>query len=666
LLLLLTASTTTHTALAYYLSLNHLEFKNASRFCRSHCNSELASIHSVEQHYAALAAIATSRYVSEDVWIGLSDIAQSDVWRWSDGSPSDFGLLTDSSNLVIRSQFPWRSGEPDIANSDDAVAIEASRALEWSDREQFANSHLLCASCDGRLSKFVAINGYRTQSEAELFCRAAFGTSLASIHSARDLSEAQSACRGVTDGRGCWLGLSDARLRRQYEWSDGTEWRFGRGLGASPWIDAQPGAVDDDKCVQMDPPLYLWNDDHCNATARTLCNAPSLVCDAPLWLDLSDDADTAATSTPSATFTTAPCALSLTAETSRLLMPFRRWRNGDEALVIDAMMAMTPRDVDGSAGLTLHLDAARCGSYYYVGIWPAHSFVFIGKFAEGAQWTLLETAEIWGDAAQSYFVAYALRVEQTHNRFDVFVNEVLLISVADNEFGGTAAMNALGDDDDGLSGFVGVRAVNVSVRVSSLFVSGSVEDDVDDDALWNSCRNISTTAPTASPTRAEVTSRTSAPTTSDGGDVSDADGDEGEAPRVTGAPTSPTSPTQSREVRSREPSMSPTVVQTTTTSTTTTSDGSDVDGDDGEVPVDEGQELGANLNSETMLWLIGIPAGAIMICLMLSCVVNLYFCKKELVETYDSDEEGDDSSEMDDTVGSDTEDLETDAYDYDI
>merc|ERR1719361_3003295 len=36
---------------------------------------------------------------------------------------------------------------------------------------------------------------------------------------------------------------------------------------------------------------------------------------------------------------------------------------------------------------------------------------------------------------------------------------------------------------------------------------------------------------------------------------------------------------------------------------------------------------------------IGIPAGAIMICLVASCVVNLYFCKKEFIEP--DDEEGD-------------------------
>ena len=40
-----------------------------------------------------------------------------------------------------------------------------------------------------------------------------------------------------------------------------------------------------------------------------------------------------------------------------------------------------------------------------------------------------------------------------------------------------------------------------------------------------------------------------------------------------------------------------------------------------------------------MVWLIGIPAGAIMICLVASCVVNLYFCKKEFIEP--DDEEGD-------------------------
>ena len=622
LLLLLTATSNVNPSLGYYLSLNHLEWRNASAFCRSHCKSELASIHSVSQHLAALAAIATSPYVSEDVWIGLNDIGASDEWRWSDGSASDFGLLADSNGLVLRSQFPWRSGEPDVADSDDAVAIE-TLTTQWSDREQFANSHVLCAACDGRpgLSKFVAINGYRTQREAELLCRSGLGTSLAAVHSARDFGEAQAACRGVTDGRGCWLGLSDARMRRQFWWSDGSEWRFGRSLGVWPWLDAQPGAVDEDACVQMDPPHYLWNDDHCNATARTLCNAPSLVCEghAPLWLDISGDASPAFAATP-------PCSLTLSAETSsaptRLVMAQRRWRNGQEALVMDMLFSAEARDADGSgsAGLTLHLDS-NCAAYYYVGIWPAHALVFIGRFA-AAHWTLLEMAPVDRDAA---FELYALRVEHQPrgNIFQVFVDEVLLISIADED--------AQFEFEAELSGFVGLRSVNASVRVLSLFVSGSVFDFPHEDALRQSCLNISTGEPTADPS---------------------------------GAPTmAPPTPTQARDAEereSREPSRAPTmgVASTASTSAAGVADG-DGDGDDSQAVV-----TGTSISSQTLLWLIGIPAGAIMICLVLSCVVNLYFCKSEFVEPeYSDDDEGDDSCQLEDGIDSDTQELDTEDYD---
>jgi len=224
------------------------------------------------------------------------------------------------------------------------------------------------------------------------------------------------------------------------------------------------------------------------------------------------------------------------------------------------------------------------------------------------------------------------------------------------------------DDDDGRSGAVGLRTVNVSVRVSSLFVSGSVEDVFHDDALYNSCANISSDAPTMDPTRElEVSSVTKRPTM--------ADATESE---VTGEPTLPT---MSRDVRSREPSMAPSIVQTiSSTTTSTTSDESVADSEDGDgvvaVGVGDGQNsnsvvTGANLSGETMLWLIGIPATAILICLVLSCVVNVYFCKKEIGDTEYSDEEGDESSQLDDDDiedidVSDTEDLlDTDAYDYD-
>jgi len=55
------------------------------------------------------------------------------------------------------------------------------------------------------------------------------------------------------------------------------------------------------------------------------------------------------------------------------------------------------------------------------------------------------------------------------------------------------------------------------------------------------------------------------------------------------------------------------------------------------------------ISEETMVWLIGIPAGAIMICLVASCVVNLYFCKKEFIEP--EDEEGDYDDEYGDGYG---------------
>ena len=87
-----------------------------------------------------------------------------------------------------------------------------------SDREQFGNYHFFCGSCDGKLQKYVALNGYKTRSEANKFCADTFGTSLASIHSDRDLAEAQQACKGVTNGRGCWVGLSDELVSRDYRW----------------------------------------------------------------------------------------------------------------------------------------------------------------------------------------------------------------------------------------------------------------------------------------------------------------------------------------------------------------------------------------------------------------------------------------------------------------
>merc|ERR1719203_2236042 len=627
----------THTTNAYHLTLSILEWKNASTYCQNYCNSHLASFHSDQDYFDSINHLSQNKYVYKDVWIGLNDMQFEDVWQWSDGSTFDFGGNLEASGKIVRSQFPWRSGEPDPLSPDDAVAIEITRNLEWSDREQFGNYHFFCGSCDGKLEKYVAINGYKTRDEANIFCADTFGTSLASIHSARDMDEAQQACRGVTNGRGCWVGLNDETVSREYEWDDGTDWKYGTTFKSFPWYNDQPGAVDDQKCIQIDPPDYLFNDDECISTARTICNAPSEICDASRWKNAEGEMTLWS-------FSTKPCRLtsSLRGESSNMFIGDREWTNGAQPTTIEFQFRVSSVGDGGSVGVVIYHDNSDCDSYYYVGLWPEYGYVFMGKFVNG-QWNSLNFAP-FGTFAFSSFYTMTVTLA-TRSSWVVSLDDTVLMTVSDS-------VPVAAGIDASLSGKIGVRNVNSTVEIASLFVSGSTVF-VEDNSLYFECNGITTTSPSADPTRPPTMdptglpslSPTKRPTTRDETPTPPPSTPSPVRPTVANNPNTPPIPTPFPVVLpppSAIPNGAPTVKVPTWSAKPTT------DSPTGGIPPNQNEIVGAQENGvpsttiseETMVWLIGIPAGAIMICLVASCVVNLYFCKKEFIEP-DDDEEGD-------------------------
>merc|ERR1719242_445219 len=275
------------------------------------------------------------------------------------------------------------------------------------------------------------------------------------------------------------------------------------------------------------------------------------------------------------------------------------------------------------------------------------------------QWNSLQFQQFGFSYSFSSF--YTMTVSITDQTlWTVSMDETVLMTVSD----------ATGITDR-LSGKIGIRNVNSTLEVASYFVSGSTVF-TDDNSLYFVCNDITTSSPTADPSGSPTPSPTGNPTPAPTPRPTTRDEAGGPSPSaptqpiVTPSPIRPTvannpntpnlplpTPPPSflpipgpggADTPNNGPSGQPPIPQPPSwTAKPTTSAPTAGVGGLGPNSNELGEAVPATaISEETMVWLIGIPAGAIMICLVASCVVNLYFCKKEFIEPEDEEGEYDD------------------------
>ena len=127
---------------------------------------------------------------------------------------------------------------------------------------------LICLIIYNNISpcKTYWIGGTSTEwTNANNFCLGV-GTTLASIHSASDMAQAQSVCGG-----GCWIGL--LRSGSSFYWTDGTSYTY------TYWAPTEPSnSGGNENCVEIEPSssgggyTLKWNDQNCGEWNHALCN----------------------------------------------------------------------------------------------------------------------------------------------------------------------------------------------------------------------------------------------------------------------------------------------------------------------------------------------------------------------------------------------------------
>ena len=197
---------------SYYVSYNKLSWFNAETFCQSYCSSHLASIHDISDHNEIINLLE-----NENVWIGLTDATAS--YSWTDSSAFDYG------SNISGGVYPWNTDEPNpsISSGNNHIQMgcslnnETCPFMSIDDSDNDIEEMFVCNDCPwNTLTKYVVANDRKSNQggdgNANSQCKASFGTSLASIHSASDNEEAVFLCITGADMKNddqCWIGLTD-------------------------------------------------------------------------------------------------------------------------------------------------------------------------------------------------------------------------------------------------------------------------------------------------------------------------------------------------------------------------------------------------------------------------------------------------------------------------
>eukprot|EP01084_Bolivina_argentea_P269945 458900_1 len=240
-----------------YLNPNGLNQNNAEKFCNTHCNSHLLSIHT-QKDFLDIKSLITNSYdynhlSSDSIWFGLNQN------EYTDNSDFDWG--------TNKSIYPWYQSINGSISEWNCTHLSEIRNYKWIDEQCDTKQRFICDECIwNEFSKYILIDDNKYNfSQGNSYCQAQFHTNLASIHNEEEYKEAQLLC-SLSNDSNCWIGL------KNNIWIDGTEFIYGN-------------VNNSENCsvIRAENTSTTWLSDNCEEQKSFICNMPSELCFKSQW-----------------------------------------------------------------------------------------------------------------------------------------------------------------------------------------------------------------------------------------------------------------------------------------------------------------------------------------------------------------------------------------------
>ena len=251
-----------HQGKCYKVMPEKLSWEEARKSCSCKESAELGSITTAEEQAVA------RRLISDNTWIGATDIETEDTFVWSDGT------------TFVRSDYDsfWGQGQPNNAGDQDCVYLKSDGL--WDDAVCSTRRQYLCEKPD-KIGTILPSNTACSCAEgwsgliATGKCYKKFTTPLPSFELSREACQSENAdlasigsaaeqafVRSILGNfaPNGWIGGEDKKTEGSFVWTDETSFVF------TNWKEGQPGGGTVQNCVQMRFVDGLWDDIKCSKT----------------------------------------------------------------------------------------------------------------------------------------------------------------------------------------------------------------------------------------------------------------------------------------------------------------------------------------------------------------------------------------------------------------